>query len=168
LNEVERVSDHTQFIANVIKFVVEREYPIHYELLCKRVAPLFGNQKVTVKVRNSVDTVWKKRLKDSLIKKEDFCWIKGLKAIKVKIPIPNGECRPINYISTEELAEAMYEIAVKSVGIAKKDLYVVTARAFGFNRTGGNIIVAMEKTCMYLIEEGKVKEVDEKIIVCNK
>lgn len=53
---------------------VERECPIHYELLCKRVATLFGNIKATVKVRNSVEYVLNKNLKDVVIKKGDFCW----------------------------------------------------------------------------------------------
>jgi len=159
------IEKDTEFIANIIKFVVEQECPIHFELLCKRVAALFGNQKATVKVRNSVDYILKKRIKDTVIKNGDFCWHKEVTDIKVKIPEPYGNGRNINYISIEELAEAMFIITRKSFGITQNDLCTLTARAFGFNRTGGNITAALEKACLYLIESGKVKEVDGKIIL---
>lgn len=158
-------SNDNQYLAKVIDYVVEQEYPIHYELLCKRVAPLFGNQKATVKVRNSVEYVLNKNLRDVVIKKGDFCWYKNVKDIKAKIPPLYGDCRTINYISIEELAEAMIVIARKSFGITKNDLCVVTARVFGFNRTGGNITQSMEKACLYLLENGRVKEIDGKIVV---
>ena len=59
----------------------------------------------------------------------------------------------------------MFQIADKSFGIVQIDLYVVTARTFGFNRTGGNITQAMQKACEYLIETGRVKNSGGKIII---
>ncbi|HEY5525533.1 MAG TPA: DUF3320 domain-containing protein, partial [Clostridium sp.] len=161
--EITTIVKDSQFLPNVINYVVEQEGPIHYELLCKRVAPLFGNQKATVKVKNSVEYILNNNLEDRVIKKGDFCWNKNIKKIEVKIPLLNGNGRAINYISREELAEAMFVIVGKSFGITKSDLYVITARAFGFNRTGGNITQAMENSYLYLLESGRAKEVDGKI-----
>ncbi|EGD47043.1 Protein of unknown function DUF3320 [Ruminiclostridium papyrosolvens DSM 2782] len=163
--EVERVHDDSQYLANAIKHVVKQECPIHYELLCKRVATLFGNQKATVKVRNSIDYVLDKKIKDTIIKKDNFLWHKDVKDIQVKIPEPYGNVRPINYISTEEIAEAMYTIVSKSFGITTNDLIAITSRTFGFNRSGGNISVAMQLACLHLLECGRVKEVDGKIVI---
>jgi hypothetical protein len=59
----------------------------------------------------------------------------------------------------------MFVIAGNSFGITKSDLYVVTARVFGFNRTGINITQSMEGACLYLLESGIVKEVDGKIVL---
>jgi len=165
LTEITRISNDTQYLANVIDYVVELECPIHYDLLCKRVAPLFGNQKATVRVRNSVDYVLAENLEDVVVKKGDFCWHKNIKEIEVKIPSSYGEGRVINYISTEESAEAMFVIAKNSFGITKNDLCLVTARVFGFNRKGGNITLAMQKACEYLLEAGRVKVSGEKIII---
>ena len=162
---ITKISNDTPYLANVINYVVEKECPIHFELLCKRVTTLFGNQKATAKVRNSVEYFLNRNLKDVVIKKGDFCWHKNVKEIKVKIPPMDGDGRAINYISTEELAEAMFVITEKSFGITKSDLYVVTARVFGFNRTGGNITQSMERACLYLLESGRVKEVDGKIVL---
>ncbi|MGN1457114.1 MAG: DUF4011 domain-containing protein, partial [Acutalibacteraceae bacterium] len=38
-------------LKDCIMEVVNNEYPIHYELFCQKLAPLFGNEKTTVKIR---------------------------------------------------------------------------------------------------------------------
>jgi very-short-patch-repair endonuclease len=164
--EVERHTNDVTYLANVIKYVVEKENPIHFELLCKRIAGLFGNQKVTVKVRNSADFVIKNYLAGDIERKGDFCWIKDTEDITVRIP-PSEDVgvRPIHQISVEEVAEAMFQIASKSIGIETNELYVVTARIFGFNRMGDKISKAMQKACQLLVETGRVKISSEKIIV---
>lgn len=161
--EIDRHHDDTIYLANVIKHVVKKEYPIHSELLCKRLACLFGNQKATSKVRNSVRYVFENKLYDELELREDFYWLKCSNRIEVRIPnVENGN-RPINYICTEELAEAMFAIVNKSFGILKDDLFVATARVFGFSRTGGNITQALIIACDYLINSNKIKELNGKI-----
>jgi very-short-patch-repair endonuclease len=95
--EIERISNDTDYLSNVINFVVEEEMPIHFELLCKRVATLFGNQKATVKVRDSVEYVLNNNLNDLVLRKGDFCWHINAKGIKVKIPQMYGDGRAINY-----------------------------------------------------------------------
>ena len=42
-------------LTDCIMEVVNTEYPVHYELLCQRLAPLFGNEKATVKIRREAD-----------------------------------------------------------------------------------------------------------------
>ncbi|WP_059041933.1 DUF4011 domain-containing protein [Paenibacillus rubinfantis] len=166
IHEVKRFSDNTTYLKYVIDYVVQQEYPIHLDLLCKRVAGLFGNQKVTVKVRNSVKYVIGKYLADKIEKRNDFLWIKGADTIKARVPFSNNiGFRTIAHISKEEIAEAMLQIVSKSFGITSNDLYVVTARAFGFSRTGGNINHAMQQACEYLIGSGVVKDSGGKIVM---
>jgi superfamily I DNA and/or RNA helicase/very-short-patch-repair endonuclease len=150
--------------SNVIKYVVEVEYPIHIELLCKRVAGIFGFQRVTAGVRSSVRSVIKRQLKDQVELIKDFCWAKGNNNIHARIPNGIEIGRKIDHICVEEIAEAMFVVASKSVGIMQDDLLVVTARVFGFNRTGGNIIQSMQEACDYLLESDKVKNFSGKII----
>ncbi|HBY20989.1 MAG TPA: DNA/RNA helicase, partial [Clostridiales bacterium] len=164
---VSRDPEDAKYIANVIQYVVDNEGPINFELICKRIACLFGNQKATIKVRSSAEYVLKNYLVDFIVKKGDFCYSKNDPTVKVRIPDPNSEIRPINYISIEEIAEAMFVIAGKYVGITSEGLYAETARAFGFNRTGANIVPAMKNACEYLIESGRAKEIGEKIIINN-
>lgn len=155
----------TNDLSDVIGYVVQQECPIHYELLCKRVAPLFGNKKATVKVKKAVDDILERDLKNIVMRRGEFCWHKNINEINVRIPSPQGDVRTISYISKEELAKAMSTIVDNSFGITPNDLYVVTARTFGFNRTTGNIIQSMEQACSYLLKTGKAREVDGKIVL---
>lgn len=151
--------------ANVIKYVVEEEYPIHIELLCKRVAGIFGYQRATTNVRSSINMVLNKHLRDQVEKVGDFCWIKGQRNIRARIPNGIETPRKIDHICVEEIAEAMFVIVSKSVGILQNDLLVTTSRVFGFNRTGGNIIQSMQKASDYLLGTGKVKNSGGKIVI---
>ena len=60
------------FVANIIRHVVRKEYPIHSDLLNKRLACIFGNQKATSVVRGSVNIVIKKELLNELEIREGF------------------------------------------------------------------------------------------------
>jgi very-short-patch-repair endonuclease len=165
VNSVTRPPNDVVYVSNVIMFVVNHEYPIHEDLLCKRLACLFGNQKATNRVHDYVKYVLNKGLKNEIQIKDSFYWPKGITTAKVRIPGPQNLVRPIKYISTEELAEAMWKIASRSFGIEKDNLFVVTARVFGFNRTGGNITQNMQKALDHLVLLNKVKNTGEKVIV---
>ena len=66
---------------------------------------------------------------------------------------------------TEELALAMKTIAQHSFGITPDDLFIVTAREFGFKRTGENIIYSLRKVYQQMLKNGEVTEVDGKVQV---
>ncbi|SHJ80608.1 Protein of unknown function [Anaerocolumna jejuensis DSM 15929] len=159
--DVDRDYNDNQYLRNVIEYVVKKEFPIHFELLCKRVAPLFGNQKATVKVRNGVDFIMRQYC-NSVLKKGEFCWLKDNDEAKVRIPT-DLVSRPIQYIAVEELAEAMMKVISNSFGVEKDDLFVTTARIFGFNRTGGNIQSAMSETYEYLEKNNMIRLLDNKV-----
>ncbi len=160
---IARHPDDTQFLADAIAFVIETEQPIHYEVLCKRVACLFGNQKATIKVRNSVDYVLKYNLIQEIGVREEFYFIKNGKKVIPRISKRDDELRSIKHISTEELGEGMMRVVSKSYGIHKEDLLIATARAFGYNRKGANITQAVEKAYKYLLKQNMIKEEHDKI-----
>ena len=51
-------------ISEIIQKVIEIEQPIHFEELCRRVAPLFGNQKATSKIRDNVRSIFRFDLRE--------------------------------------------------------------------------------------------------------
>ncbi|TCW32617.1 hypothetical protein EDC21_1253 [Thermohydrogenium kirishiense] len=57
----------------------------------------------------------------------------------------------------------MFTIAKKAIGINKDDLFVETARVFGFNRTGGKIQEALDETLELLKTSGRVEEFENVI-----
>lgn len=147
-------------IADCIKAIVENEFPIHYEPLCQKLAYLYDNEKVTVKVKREVDYALN-LLHGKVIRKDDFLFPEGYTGIIVKMP----NSRKINHISVEELAKAMCIIAGKCVGANRESLCSETARAYGFNRSTQNISAAMNDACDMLLAAGTVKEIEGKIII---
>ena len=146
-------------IEGCIKAAVDSEYPLHYELLCKRVAPLFGNEKATVKVRREVDDALHS-MRD-VMRKGDFLYPSGFTKI---IPRAFGNTRPIDYISSLELGEAMIIIIANSYGITKENLLQATAREYGFARSGEKIQIALQDAYDDLLNSGRVKEIDGKVV----
>ncbi len=151
-------------LEETIKRIIQVEGPIHIDFLCKRITPLFGRQKATSAVRNTVIHVIKTRLSKIILKKNEFFMINGSE-IEVRIPSISGNQRPIDYICIEELGAAMVGILKNRYGISAEDLSVETARIFGFNRTGGKIKDAMNKALDYLSKTGAIEESAGKIVL---
>lgn len=156
---------YEQYLARVIKHVIVVEGPIHFELLCKRLAPLFGREKATAPVRRTVEYILKNKLDYCIKIVDDFCWNKNYKEIEVRSSFDGNNRRKIEYICKEELAEAMFKIVKCHFGISFNDLFVETARVFGYNRAGEKIQRAMQKALNYLLDSGRVKDEDGKISV---
>ncbi len=147
-------------LTDCIVEVVNKEYPIHYELMCQRLAHLLGNEKATVKVRNEVDYALSK-LGNKIIQKDEFFFPTDYKIIPVRLP----NVRKIQHISVDELSVAMYRILQTCVGTNRKALSIETARVYGFNRAGQNILFAMSKAIDCLIDLGKIKEIEGKLLI---
>ncbi len=147
--------------------IISLEQPIHFEELCRRIAPAYGRQKVTSVVRESVRDIFHSQLNGMITEdKNEFVRIKDFTDIKVRIPNPDDDyLRPITYICDEELALAMKTIAQHSFGITPDDLFVVTAREFGFKRTGENIINSLRNVYKQMLYSNEIIEIDGKVCV---
>lgn len=145
-------------IRDCIRRVVENEYPIHFDQICQKLAYLYGNEKVTVKIRREVN--WGlERMKGEIVRKEDFLFPYSYTTIPVRMP----NNRQIQYISKDELAAAMMLILKQCIGTTRQALIDETARAYGFMRTGPKIAAAMDSAYEVLISSGKVEEMEGKI-----
>ena len=145
-------------LTDCIMEIVNTEYPVHYEILCQRLAPLFGNEKATVKIRREADFGLSK-LTSQIVRKGDFLFPASYERITVKMP----NYRKIQHISTEELSEAMYKILQTCIGTTKDALCSETTRVYGFNRAGQNISSAMSTAVDELIKSGRVEEFEKKL-----
>lgn len=165
IDSIERtkIDSDSSYLTKVIRHILEVEGPIHYDLLCKRLVPLFGMQKATITVKRWVTHIFDNHLKKEVEESNGFYKIKGTTA-GVRVPAYPDEARPIEYICIEEIADAMLAILCNSYGISSDDLIVETARIFGYNRTGGKIKDAMARGVKYLLERGIVEENAGKII----
>lgn len=150
---------------DVALHIISLEQPIHFEELCRRIAPFYGRQKVTSIVRDEVEQILRYYLKGIVTKdKNKFVRMKDFVDVKVRVPNPDDDyLRPIAYICDEELAMAMKTIVQHSFGIIPNDLFVVAAREFGFKRTGENIVCALSKVYRQMLDNGEVIEVGGKV-----
>ncbi|MDY9920263.1 MAG: DUF4011 domain-containing protein [Synergistota bacterium] len=146
-------------IADCIMACVNNEFPLHYELLCQRLASLYGNEKATVKVRREVD-YGISRLHGKIVRKGDFLYPLGWEKITVRVP----NKRKICHISVDELAEAMDTILQTTIGNTRESLCVETTRVYSWQRMTQGIKTSMNVACDLLIEQGKAQEIDGKIV----
>jgi very-short-patch-repair endonuclease len=147
-------------LTDCITEVVNNEFPVHYELLCQKLAHLYGNQKATVKVRREVDYALRK-LGNNIYRRGDFFY--PSKETKIVVKMPNT--RTITHIAVEEIAAAMLKILPHCFGTNREGILSETRKVYGFGSLGANITTAMNAACDLLINSGKVKIVDEKIIL---
>lgn len=148
---------------DALKTIIAIEQPIHFEELCRRMAPLYGRQKATSVVRNEVRLLLVS-IKGNVKIERDFIRFNDFENLAVRIPQKGSEyLRPINYISDEELLLAMTIIVQKSFGITPDDLFIVTAREFGYKRTGENITYTLHRVYQTALTSKKLKEVDGKV-----
>ncbi len=62
----------------------------------------------------------------------------------------------------------MFKILVHCFGTNKEGLFSETRKVYGFDRSGQNIITSMNAACDLLLNQGRAKIVDGKIVVCNQ
>lgn len=145
-------------VKDCVKEAIYNEYPIHFDLLCQRIAPLLGNEKATVKVRREVEYALS-QWGGAFLRKNDFLFPRGYKSIPIRLP----NTRKIQHISIEELSEAMYRILKTCIGTTREALCAETTRVYGFNRAGQNISLAMSSAVDLLLSTGKAEEIDGKL-----
>lgn len=152
-------------VSETIKKTIEDQQPIHFEALCRILAPIWGNQKATNVIRREVNYYFRWHLNDIVKVDGDFVSLVGFNDLKVRVPKSSYDIRPIEYISEDELSLALTTIAKHSFGITSDDLITETARVYGFKRTGGKISSTLRKTYNQLVDCGKIKEIDGKVSV---
>lgn len=154
-------------IAEEIKYIVSIEQPIYIDLLYQRMAGAFHHQKATAPVRNTVDRVMKgNKLKNIVIKDTDgFVTMVGFNDFKVRISANGDSPRQINFISPNEIGLAMLAVADQAIGLSAEGLIDATAKALGYARKGDRMMDCMNKALERLVDEGRIKLVDEKVCV---
>lgn len=147
--KMRRGYDNESQIADRIYEIVRVEQPIHLELLYKRMAGCFGNEKVTALVRNSVNIALKRKMSGEVhIDQDSFITFSDYKGIKVRRSSSGSPDRNIEYIPIKEIEEAMKLVLSGAFGVETATLILETARIFGFEKTGVKIkqrlMLAME------------------------
>lgn len=153
----------------IILDVIIAEQPIHFEELCRRVAPALDRLKATSFVYDSVRDILRKVFKGIITEdSSNFIKLYGFKCVKVRcVNADDDYMRSISYISDEELELALKMVAHRSIGFTADDLFIATARGLGFKRTSENIISTFRRIYAKLIECKDIIESEGKVCVNN-
>lgn len=144
-------------------YVVRMEQPIHLDVLYRRLAPALRCSKVTDDLRLTVDHTLRENRSLVTVDSDQFVRLLPLTPITVRIPRPGDAKRPMEYIHTEEVAEAMMQILRHSFGLTEEALCAECARVFGYERMGPNIRAGTEAALAFLKATGRICLVDQKL-----
>lgn len=159
-----RAYDNESRIADRIHEVVRVEQPIHIELLYKRMASCFGNERVTNPIRYTVDVVMKQVMSEEIrIDNSQFVTLTTYNGITVRRSLPGSPDRNIEHIPQEEIKEAIKLVLDGAFGVEVPALILETARIFGFEKTGVKIRQFISKALDALEAESIVRISDERV-----
>ena len=140
--------------AQVIKYIVSKEEPIHKEYLLKRICFMYGRTKVTNIVRNLFELDLEEL---NLVEENNFLSTKPIMKLGLRI----GSDRQLEYVYTSELEDAIYKVVKKSNGITKLGCFKKVVELLGYNRISDNSIKLLEDALVFLKLDGKIIERDE-------
>ncbi len=147
-------------LSSYVQEVVEKESPVHFDVVCQRVCGLMGRQKVTTLVQSGVRTSLQ-YLKGKIVTRDDFFYMaKEPNPTKIRKAGP----RSVNHIAIDELAMGMCKVIENNIGLTVDELVKETSKAFGFTRSGNNITERMNETVRLLTENKTIEVKDGKVI----
>lgn len=145
------------YYKNCVMDIIKQLYPVHYDEICQKMAPVYGNSKATVKIKREVDDCLS-QLKNQVVRKGDYFYPKGYTKV-----LPRIKDRKIDYIATDELAEVMYTILGKSVGLTAEGLCAECARVYDIHRMTQKVVTATNKALDLLVLQKRIKVVEGKV-----
>lgn len=145
-----------------IRAVVEVEQPIHLDVLYRRLASAFGNEKATKPVRDTIDQALNRVMANEVVIEDGFVRFKTFTDIRARIPMGTQD-RNIEYISKPEIADAMLTVIKNSFGIDRDALCAEVTSIFGYDRMGPKITKAMNDTIDYMLNKDMVIIMDGKM-----
>jgi hypothetical protein len=145
--------------AERIAAVVNKEGPVHIEVLAHRLARAFGVQRVGSRISEAVDRAARLAERDgAVVRRGPFVWPRALKELThVRIPTEDAETRrSVKEIPPEEVDLAILRIVEASTHIPADELRRVVARLFRFDRTGDIIAEYVDNRMEHLLTAGKL------------
>lgn len=141
----------------VIRAIVELEGPLSEEWLLKRIAFLFGREKVTSIVRDEFNYIMRNCSYYNIIRKNGFLYMQGKEIPMLRVPFDDAkELRDVKYIAPEELALGMREILKQNITVEKNGLFRLLVQQLGFTRIGDAMIDHLESALNLLKGEIEV------------
>ncbi|MCF0055351.1 DUF3320 domain-containing protein [Dyadobacter sp. CY356] len=135
-----------------IQDIVAVESPIHFDEMARRLADAAGVSKVGSRIRQALTDAVRYASSSGLIKVNgDFLWYPEMKVpvIRERSNFP-GTSKRLQYISSEEIQQAVRKIVETSLAIQPDSAVPLVAKLFGFSRVTEemrkDILVAIDRS----------------------
>ena len=147
--------------SNVIRAIIEKESPISEEWLLRRVAFLFGREKVTSLVRDEFNYLVRGGFGCNVLRSDGFLYLESMPPSMLRVPETNAaNIREVKYIHPTELALGMKEILRQNVTVSKNGLFRLLAAQLGYTRVGDamqeHLESALKLISREIIENGEM------------
>ncbi len=123
-------------LLRTVRAVLEVEAPLSEEWLLKRIAAIYGRDKVTAVVIREYESAMMSCERADILRKDGFLYLRNREIPMLRVPQNDGEIREIKYIAIGELAEGLREMLKQNVSAEKAGLFLLLAQSLGFTRVG--------------------------------
>lgn len=151
--DVYQVRNRVKSVIALVREVMLDEAPLSEEWIIKRLAPLYGRNKVTSAVTAQFRRDMYGCEREGIVRKNGFLYFKDKPAPMLRVPEEGSAPREIKHIAAEELAEGLREILRRNVSAQKSGLYALIAKELGFSRVGESIRAHLDDALAYLGDE---------------
>jgi very-short-patch-repair endonuclease len=157
-------------LLRLIHAVVEAEGPISLNLLCKRVAPFWGINRVTARVQGRVaGLIRAAKVRMTEAGEATFLWPARFEPeAYAEFRVPGGEesaRRDADDLPPEEIANAALHVLQRQISLPVEDLVREIARLFGYQRIGQNVDWCLRAGVAVLLERGGAEDQGGVVVV---
>lgn len=143
--------DRYQYIKLLTKNIVAYEYPIHIDMLTKRIRMEFGEKRVTTKLKDDINLSIS-NLSNEVILNYGFLYPPNCTDIKPR-NYDSTDMKTFDYISPKEISAGITLVVSKNYSLPLDALIQETAKNFGFKRVTPKIKEFIELVIDTMLEE---------------
>ncbi len=144
------------------KNIIEKEQPISFMQLCRRVCALREQARVTPTMQRDFSEIVRASFYSEPDRKGQVVWLNREASIGYQWYRPNS-ARDVVDIPMVEIKNVVLEAINEQFAIVTDNLSLVAAKKLGFTRRGANVDTALTEAIAQLKAEGRVEETDGKL-----
>ncbi len=154
-------------LAQWLEVVVGFEGPVHVEEAVRRVMDAAQVQRVGNRIRDAMTTAISFSLRAGRFdQRGSFLWPKGMTEppIRDRSTLPQTS-RKLDFVSDEEIAAVVMQVASESFGFASDDIASTVVRILGFGRVTESVQDRIAKVVQALVFSGKLSVKNDLLVV---
>ena len=153
------VAGHSQGdLSRTVRAVLEVEAPLCEEWLLKRLAPLYGRDKVTSVVIREYESEIRNYGHFGIVRRNGFLYLRDRDIPMLRVPEQGGVVREVKHIAMEELAGGLREMLRQNVSAEKSGLFLLLAQSLGFTRVGDAMQERFDAALLTLAKELEIND----------